>query len=115
MAGVWLIAGAVGTAMIAPLVGFVHAVMLGGTATLATLLLIFVITLPFAMAFPQGIVTVGDLALATLPPGYEDAVKQQMTDEEIWEKLQKIVAETLGVKVEDIITSARFVEDPGAG
>jgi len=50
-----------------------------------------------------------------LPPGYEVAVKQQMTDEEVWEKLRKIVADTLGVKVENVTPSARFVEDLRAG
>jgi acyl carrier protein len=115
MAGVCVMAGVLGAAIITPHVGFGHAVVLGGTATLATLLLVFFITLPFAMAFPRGVVTVGDLAIAALPPGYENAVKQQMTDEEVWEKLQKIVAEVLIVKLEDITPSARFVEDLGAG
>ena len=59
--------------------------------------------------------TVGDVARATLPPNYEAAVKQQMTDEEVWLKLQKIVADTLGVKVESVTPSARFVEDLRAG
>jgi acyl carrier protein len=38
-----------------------------------------------------------------------------MTDEDVWEKLQKIVADILGVKVEKVTPSARFVEDLGAG
>ena len=115
MAGLCVIAGVVGTAIIIPHVEIVNAVVLGVTATLATLLLIFFITRPFAVAFPQGVSSVGDLATATLPPGYEAASKQQMTDEEVWERLQKIVAKILGVKVDDITPSARFVEDLGAG
>jgi len=115
LAGACLVAGAIGTAMIVPLVGFVHAMVLGGTALVAMLLVAFFVTRPFALAFPHGVATVGDVARATLPPGYEVAVKQQMTDEEVWEKLQKIVADTLGVKVEKVTPSARFVEDLGAG
>ena len=101
--------------MIVPLVGLVHAMVLGGTATVTMLLVTFFVTRPFAMAFPDGVATVGDAARATLPPGYEAAVKQQMTDEQIWEKLQKIVADILGVKAENVMPSARFVEDLGAG
>ena len=115
LAGGCLVAGVIGAAMIMPLVGFVHAVVLGGTTLVAMLLVTFFVTRPFALAFPHGVATVGDAARATLPPGYEVAVKQQMTDEEVWVKLQKIVADTLGVKVEKVTPSARFVEDLGAG
>ncbi len=115
LAGCCLLAGVVTAAMIVPLVGLVHAMVLGGTATVAMLLLAFFVTRPFALAFPHGVVTVGDVARATLPPGFEVAIKQQMTDEEIWVKLQKIVADTLGVKVEKVTPSARFVEDLEAG
>ena len=105
----------VGTAIIIPQVGIGNALVLGVTTTIVTLLLLFFITRPFAVAFPQGVVTVGDLATATLPPGYEEAAKQQMTDEEVWDRLQRIVADILGVKVDDITPTARFVEDLGAG
>lgn len=115
LAGGCLVAGVVGAVMLAPLVGFVHALVLAGMATVAMLLVSFFVTRPFALAFPHGVATVGDAARATLPPGYEMAVKQQMTDEEVWEKLQKIVADILGVKVEKVTPSARFVEDLGAG
>jgi hypothetical protein len=115
LAGACFLAGVVGAAMIVPLVGFVHAMVLGGMATVAMLLVTFFVTRPIALAFPHGVATVGDAARATLPPSYEVAVKQQMTDEEVWEKLQKIVADTLGVKVEKVTPSARFVEDLGAG
>ena len=114
MAGLCVSTGVVGTAIIMPHVGIVNAIVLGVTATLTTLLLIVFITRPFAVAFPDGVVTVGDLATATLPPGYEEAVKQQMTDQEVWEKLQKIVADILSVKVDAITASSRFVEDLGA-
>jgi len=87
----------------------------GRTTLVAMLLVTFLVTRPFAIAFPHGVTTVGDAARATLPPGYEVAVKQQMTDEEVWLKLQKIVADTLGVKVENVTPSARFVEDLRAG
>jgi len=82
-----LVAGVIGTAMIMPDIGFVHAMVLGGTALVAMLLATVFVTRPFAIAFPHGVATVGDAARATLPPGYEVAVKQQMTDEEVWEKL----------------------------
>ena len=115
LTGCCLLAGVVTAAMIVPLVGFVHAIVLGGTATVAMLLVTFSVTRPIALAFPHGVATVGDAARATLPPGYEVAVRQQMTDEEVWAKLQKIVADTLGVKVAKVTPSARFVEDLGAG
>jgi acyl carrier protein len=115
IAGGCFVAGVVAAVMILPLVGFVHAVWLGGTALVAMLLVAFFATRPFALAFPDGVATVGDVARAVLPPGYEVAVKQQMTDEEVWLKLQKIVADTLGVKVENVTPSARFVEDLRAG
>jgi acyl carrier protein len=115
LAGACLVAGVIGTVMIVPHVGLVHAMVLGGTALVAMLLVAFFVTRPFALSFPHGVATVGDVARATLPPKYEAAVKQQMTDEEVWEKLRKIVADTLGVKVEKVTPSARFVEDLGAG
>ena len=115
MVGVCVVAGVVGTAIIMPHVGIVNAVVLGVAVTLALLLLTFFVTRPIAVAFPQGVVTVGDLATATLPPGYEEAVKQPMTDEEVWEKLQKIMADILGVKIDAITPTARIEEDLGAG
>ena len=115
LAGCCLLAGVVTVAMIVPLVGLVHTMVLAGTATVAMLLVKFFVTRPFALAFPHGVATVGDAARATLPRGYEAAVKRQMTDEEVWLKLQKIVADTLGVKVEKVTPSARFVEDLRAG
>ena len=115
LAGGCLVAGGITTALIVPHVGVVHAMVLGGMAIVAMLLVTFFVTRPFALAFPLGVATVGDVALATLPRGYEAAVKQQMTDEEVWEKLQKIVADILGVKVEKVTPSARFIEDLGAG
>jgi acyl carrier protein len=115
LAGLCVLAGLVGTVIVAPHIGIGHALVLGATATLLTLLLIFLVSFPFAIAFPRGVVTIGDLAIASLPPGYEDALKQEMTDQEVWERLREIVAETLGLKVEEILPSSRFVEDLGAG
>lgn len=115
MAGLCVIAGVVGTVIIIPHAGIVNAIVLGVTMTPATLLVLFFIARPFAIAFPHGVVTVGDLATATFPPGHEEAAKRDMTDQEVWEKLREIVAEALGLKVEDITPSARFVEDLGVG
>jgi acyl carrier protein len=115
LAGLCVIGGFAGTAIILPHVGIVHAIVLGGATTAATLLLVFFITRPFAVAFPHGVVTVGDLATATFPPGHEASLRQDMTDQEVWERLQEIVAGVIGLKVEDITPSARFVEDLGAG
>jgi acyl carrier protein len=115
LAGLCVVAGLVGTVTIAPHIGIGHAVVLGMTASLATVLLFSLVSFPFAVTFPRGVVTVGDLAVASLPPDCEQVLKREMTDEEIWEKLREIVAETLGLKAEDITPSARFVEDLGAG
>lgn len=114
-AGLCVVAGIIGTATVTPHVGGVNAVVLGVAATVMALLLIAFVTRSYALALPHGVVTVGDLTLAALPPGHEEAAKQQMTDEEVWERLQKIVADILGVKIDDITPSARFVEDLGAG
>ena len=113
----WLcvVMGVAGTAIIVPHVGIGNAIVLGMTATLGTLLLFQFASRPLAVAFPQGVVTVGDLAVAALPPGFEDAAKQQMTDQEVWEKLRQIVADCIGIKIEKVTPSARFVEDLGAG
>lgn len=115
VASLCFVAGVVGIAILMPHVGMANAIVLGVPATLATSLLIFFVTRPLAVVFPPGVVTVGDLVTATLPPGYEEALKQPMTDQEVWEKLQGIVADILGLNVEDITPSARFVEDLGAG
>ena len=48
-----------------------------------TLLLFHFASRPLAITFPHGVVTVGDLAVATLPPGFEDAAKQEITDQEV--------------------------------
>jgi hypothetical protein len=85
------------------------------TATVVTLLLFHFASRPLAVAFPRGVVTVGDLAVSTLPPGFEDAVRQQMSDQEVWEKLRQIVVDCIGVEIEKVTFSARFVEDLGAG
>jgi len=50
-----------------------------------------------------------------MPPGFEAALTQPMADEEVWKALQKIVADVLGVRLEQVTPSARFVEDLGAG
>ncbi len=115
LAGGCLIAGVVGAAIMVPHVGLGHAGVLAGAATVITLYVISLVTRPWAVALPRGLVTVGDLTLAAVPPGYEAAATQQMTDEEVWERLQKIVADILGVKIESVMPSARFVEDLGAG
>ncbi len=100
---------------IGPLVGLGNALVLGGCAVSVVLLVLFSVSRPLAVAFPVGMVTVGDLVHAALPPGYEKALKQEMTDQEVWEKLRRIVADNLGVKTQEVIPSARFIEDLGAG
>jgi hypothetical protein len=77
----WLcvVMGVAGSAVITPDVGIGNAIVLGMTVTVVTLLLFQFASRPLAVAFPRGVVTVGDLAVAALPPGFEDAAKQQMT------------------------------------
>lgn len=115
LAGGCLIAGVVGAAIMVPLVGLSHAVALAGVPTFIMLCVMSVLTRPLAVALPWGLVTVGDLTLAAVPPGFEATATQPMTDAEVWEKLQRIVADILGVKIESVMPSARFVEDLGAG
>jgi acyl carrier protein len=115
LAGGCLTAGVVGVAMMVPHVGLRHAGVLSGVVTVIVLYVVFLATRPWAVALPGGLVTVGDVTLAAVPPGYEAVATQQMTDADVWEKLQKIVADILGVKIESVVPSARFVEDLGAG
>jgi acyl carrier protein len=115
MAGAWVLSGVLGAATLMPRVGFDHGVVLAGTAAVALLLVTFYLARPLALAFPRGVVTVGDLTHASLPPRYDQAIQQQMSDEEVWNKLRQIVAESLGLTAEEITPSARFVEDLGAG
>ena len=77
--------------------------------------MLLVLSSPFAVAFPKGMVTVGDLALATLPPDHEGAARKPWSDGEVWEKLRTMVAEDLGVKLEEVVPTARLVEDLGGG
>ena len=115
IAGLCIAAGVVGMAIVAPQVGAANAIALGVTTTVTMLLLVFFVTRPLAVALPNGVVTVGDVAHAALPPGYGVAAKQEMADEEVWQRLQKIVSDILCVKNEEVTPSARFVEDLGAG
>lgn len=113
--GLCVVIGITGTAMIVPHVGIGNAIVLGMTATVVTLLLFQFASRSLAITFPDGVVTVGDLATATLPRGFEDAAKCQMTDQKVWEQLQRIVADCIGVEIAKVTPSARFVEDLGAG
>ncbi len=83
--GLSMMGGVAGTVVITPGVRIGNAIVLGTKATVVTLLPSQVASRPLAIAFPHGVVTVGDLEVATLPPGFENAARQQMTDQEVWE------------------------------
>ena len=80
-----MMGGVAGTVVITPGVRIGNAIVLGTEATVVTLLPSQVASRPLAIGLFHGVVTVGDLEVATLPPGFENAARQQMTDQEVWE------------------------------
>ena len=86
-----------------------------GLLALGIWLLMWISTRPLAVFFPSGLVTVGDVVIGSLPANCEEAARSPLEDEEVWRRLQKIVADNLVVDVERVTRAARFVEDLGAG
>jgi len=115
LTGLILLLGAAAAVKGGPLIGMPHALVLSAAGTAVGLILVLSLTRPFAVGFPPRLETVGDLALACLPPNYEAAARKQWADEEVWLKLQSLVVDMLGVKPKEVTPSARFHEDLGAG
>ncbi len=93
----------------------VAALPFAGLVALGIWLLVWISARPLAVCFPSGLVTVGDVAIASLPANCDEVARSPLEDEEVWRRLQKIVAGNLGVDVEEVTRAARFVEDLGAG
>jgi acyl carrier protein len=67
-----------------------------------------------ATEFPPDVSTVGQLAKATLARNYRMIVaesKKSATDAEVWDMLQRIIAEQLGVQPDQLTKKTNFVKD----
>ena len=67
-----------------------------------------------AYEFPPDVATVGQLAKATLARNYQPIVaeaKQSATDAEVWDILQRIMVEQLGVRADQLKRETSFVKD----
>ncbi len=74
-----------------------------------------VVTRPFATVAP-GCATVGDLARAFLARNFRAFSESGgASANEIWDSLQRIIAEELGVRQSDVTRQARFREDLNVG
>jgi hypothetical protein len=72
---------------------------------------------PFATDFPRDCLTVREMVQSALGLNY-DRIKsksQGWDRQEVWECLQAIIVTQLGVAPEDVVESASFVNDFGAG
>jgi acyl carrier protein len=77
----------------------------------------FRLTVPFATEFPRDCVTVREMVQSALGLNY-DRIKsksQGWDRQEVWECLRAIIVTQLGVAPEDVVESASFVNDFGAG
>ena len=75
---------------------------------------LFWLTWSLAYEFPPDVATVGQLAKATLARNYRPIVaesKKSATDAEVWEILQRIIGEQLGVRIDQLTKETSFVED----
>jgi acyl carrier protein len=75
---------------------------------------LFWLTWLLAYEFPPDVSTVGQLAKATLARNYRPIVaesKKSATDAEVWEILQRIIVEQLGVRIDQLTKEANFVKD----
>jgi hypothetical protein len=67
-----------------------------------------------AYEFPPDVATVGQLAKATLARNYQPIVaeaKKSATDAEVWDILQRIIVEQLGVRADQLKRETSFVKD----
>ncbi len=75
---------------------------------------LFWLTEILAYEFPPDVATVGQLAKATLARNYQPIVaesKKSATDAEVWDMLQRIIGEQLGVRIDQLTKEANFVKD----
>lgn len=111
--------GCAGVATVPPMVGLSYGT---GAATVAGLLsvigipwLLITLTEPLAVCFRSNFATVGGLTTAILQRNYgaiSDAC-QKANAEEVWQTLQALIVEQLGVRREDVTKEADFVKDLG--
>ncbi len=74
----------------------------------------FWLTQILAYKFPPDVATLGELAKATLARNYQPIVaesKKSATDAEVWDILQRIIGEQLGVRIDQLTKETNFVKD----
>lgn len=92
----------------------------GGTvcvaiASIATYVL-WLVTIPLALHFPPRCETVGDLArTVAIANASELRIMPGWSDMEVWRTVQRIIAEQLGVPLEQVTPEKEFIRDLGMG
>ena len=56
---------------------------------------------------------VGDLLTAVIASIRSQSPESQLSDEDIWRRLQRMISEQLGVPIQQVTPSANFVTDLG--
>jgi acyl carrier protein len=71
------------------------------------------ITMPLALGFPSGVVTVGDLAKSVLAINYSRLLEEigQQNRKDVWDALCAVMIEQLGVKASQIKPDASIAND----
>ena len=86
---------------------------LGVPALITLIMLYYFLNAAFAVELPDRIRTVGDLAKAILVRNYAKVAAGITDADEVWESLRIIIAENLGVSLDEVTKDARFVADLG--
>jgi len=109
----WLAGSILGNILgfFSPLQAGISVILLWVCATMA-----YRLSEPLAVYWAPEITTLGEMTKKILRLNFgttNSTVKQWNNDQEIWESLQRVIVEQLGVKSDEVVKSACFVEDLG--
>lgn len=85
--------------------------VLGFLASLALAMLLYLVTTPFYVLPPANLSTFADLTRRVT--GLTASTNPPMNPDEAFAALREIIVDTLGVKPEQVVPTARFVQDLG--
>ena len=93
------------------------AVILGPVLLAATWILLVTLTSPCAVCLPKGCETVAGAVRTVVDHNYGRAEVRSTTweEEQVWEKVREIIAETLGIETTKVTRLAHLVRDLGCG
>ncbi|MCC6661477.1 MAG: hypothetical protein IT437_11390 [Phycisphaerales bacterium] len=112
LSGVGLFAWLLASAATWGAAGGVAAVLMGMVALIAGGSLTAFAYSRLAVCFPEGCVTVGDLVRQTLPPQIPTERGRRLAAEQaVLQKVREIIAEQLGLKLDEVRPESRFIED----